>query len=198
MVSVAEIGLKADQAESRLEQIFRYAAKWEGILLVDEADVFLEARSSDAAAERNALVSVLLRVLEYYTGTIILTTNRISSLDIAVQSRIHLSIRYDDLSPKDCMAIFGQFIGDAGFEGNERDRVVEWFKEDVSEEKLNGRQIRNLVTSAKAIAKSQKKGLDYTSFKSVFKVTQDFQKQLTEQTMRARALNEVGSGRGGK
>lgn len=32
--------------------------------------------------------SVLLRVLEYYEGILILTTNRMRSLDIAVQSRI--------------------------------------------------------------------------------------------------------------
>lgn len=198
VVSVAEIGLKADQAESKLEQLFAYAARWEAILLVDEADVFLEARSSDAAAERNALVSVLLRVLEYYTGTIILTTNRISSLDIAVQSRIHLSIRYDDLSPEDCQAIFALFISDAEFDDGERVSVEAWFKEDVSEEKLNGRQIRNLVTSAQSISKSRKQNLNLKSFKGVFKVTQEFQKQLTEQTMRARALNEVGSGRGSK
>ena len=31
---------------------------------------------------------VLLRVLEYYDGILILTTNRMRSLDIAVQSRI--------------------------------------------------------------------------------------------------------------
>ena len=175
-----------------------YAARWEAILLVDEADVFLEARSSDAGTERNALVSVLLRVLEYYTGTIILTTNRISSLDIAVQSRIHLSVRYDDLTPEDCQAIFKNFIKDAEFEDGQKHVVEKWFEEDISEEKLNGRQIRNLVTSAQTIAKSENKMLNLKSFKTVFKVTQDFQKQLTEQTMRARALNEVGSGRGGK
>jgi SpoVK/Ycf46/Vps4 family AAA+-type ATPase len=65
IVSVAEIGIKADQAESKLERLFAYAARWEAILPVDEADVFLEARSSEAGTERNALVSVLLLVLEY-------------------------------------------------------------------------------------------------------------------------------------
>ena len=197
VVSVAEIGLRADQAESKLERLFGYAARWEAILLVDEADVFLEARSSDAGTERNALVSVLLRVLEYYTGTIILTTNRISSLDVAVQSRIHLSIRYDDLSRGDCQEIFKHFIAEAEFEDGKKEEVLEWFVEEVSEEKLNGRQIRNLVTSAQAFAKSKKEALNRQSFKKIFKVTQDFQKQLMEQTMRARALNEVGSGRGG-
>jgi hypothetical protein len=38
---------------------------------------------------------VLLRVLEYYDGILILTTNRMRSFDIAVQSRIrtHKSTR---------------------------------------------------------------------------------------------------------
>ena len=32
--------------------------------------------------------TVLLRVLEYYNGILIMTTNRLKSMDIAVQSRI--------------------------------------------------------------------------------------------------------------
>lgn len=191
VVSVAEVGLKADQAEAKLERLFDLASKWEAILLVDEADVFLESRSSDADPERNALVSVLLRVLEYYTGTIILTTNRISSLDIAVQSRIHLSIRYNELSDDDCIKIFEYFTSKVDFEEGQRKAVKKWFESDVSEAGLNGRQIRNLVTSAHSIAKSKHQNLDLDSFRGVFKVTQEFQKQLTEQTARFRAANEV-------
>jgi hypothetical protein len=75
--------------------------------LSDEADVFLEARGEgENDLRRNAMVSgknsdiystyiehlltkaVLLRVLEYYDGILILTTNRMRSFDIAVQSRI--------------------------------------------------------------------------------------------------------------
>jgi hypothetical protein len=58
----------------------------------DEADVFLEARGrGENDLRRNAMVSVLLRVLEYYDGILILTTNRMRSFDIAVQSRIRKS-----------------------------------------------------------------------------------------------------------
>lgn len=192
IVSVAEVGLNAEQAESKLERLFDLAAKWEAILLVDEADVFLESRSSDADPERNAIVSVLLRVLEYYTGTIILTTNRISSLDIAVQSRIHLSIRYNDLSDEDCIKIFEFLISEVEFESRrEKKEVTEWFRSDVADEGLNGRQIRNLVTTAQTIAKAKSQSADLDCFKKVFKVTQEYQKQLTEQTARYRAENEV-------
>jgi len=47
------------------------------------------------------------------------------------------------------------------------------------------------VTSAQSIAKSKQQNLDLDCFKGVFKVTQEFQKQLTEQTARYKAANEV-------
>lgn len=43
--------------------------------MLDEAEVFLEERTQ-ADLQRNALVSVFLRALEYYDGILILTTNR--------------------------------------------------------------------------------------------------------------------------
>lgn len=45
------------------------------VVLLDESEVFLEERSQ-ADLQRNALVSVFLRALEYYDGILILTTNR--------------------------------------------------------------------------------------------------------------------------
>lgn len=66
-VSVAEIGTKSTEAEARLEGVFADAARWEAVLLMDEADVFVEQRKK-GDLERNALVSVLLRCLEYFDG----------------------------------------------------------------------------------------------------------------------------------
>ena len=119
VVSVAEIGLQAEKAEKNLETMFTLASTWEAILLVDEADVFLETRTEHADPNRNALVSVLLRVLEYYQGVIILTTNRITSIDIAVQSRIHLAIQYQDLTPPQRIQIFTYFLNQVHFHGTQ-------------------------------------------------------------------------------
>lgn len=110
VVSVAEIGLSPSRAERNLEKLFNLASKWEAILLIDEADVFLETRGASSSAGRNALVSVLLRVLEYYQGIIILTINRIKSIDVAVISRIHLAIRYGDLTPLQKTKIFSYYL----------------------------------------------------------------------------------------
>jgi len=99
-VGVSDIGIQGDKVEMNLEKVFALAGIWEAVLLFDEADVFLEARGEgDNDLRRNAMVSVLLRVLEYYDGILILTTNRMRSLDIAVQSRIHLAIKFTELTP---------------------------------------------------------------------------------------------------
>ena len=66
-VSVAEIGVEYQQAEKNLTEVFVDAARWEAVLLMDEADVFVEERIK-GELQRNALVSVLLRCLEYFSG----------------------------------------------------------------------------------------------------------------------------------
>jgi SpoVK/Ycf46/Vps4 family AAA+-type ATPase len=83
--------------ESQLSQIFQIASHWGAILLLDEADVFLERRSSQDLV-RNGLVSVFLRKLEYCEGIMFLTTNRVSEFDEAILTRVHLMLRYDHLN----------------------------------------------------------------------------------------------------
>ncbi|MCJ1252166.1 hypothetical protein MMC30_009405 [Trapelia coarctata] len=198
IVSVAEIGLDASKAERNLDQMFDLAGKWEAVLLVDEADVFLEARLRGSEPSRNALVSVLLRVLEYYHGIMILTTNRINSLDVAVQSRIHLAIRYEDLTKDQKMKIFTMFLDQLEPECiTNRDQITEYINEYGSEYKLNGRQIRNVVSSALSLARSTAKNnggddrLSRQHLKDVLGITKDFQEQLESITRDSRAANEA-------
>lgn len=201
MVSVAEIGLDASRAEKNLEMMFNLATKWEAILLVDEADVFLETRGSTSDASRNALVSVLLRVLEYYEGIIILTTNRIKSIDVAVVSRIHLAIRYSDLRDDQMQSIFAFFLDNLG-DGLVRDRPgINRFIENTGHHYgLNGRQIRNVVSAALASAKHDEyKGrgdgrLTEETLRKVCEMTRDFQEQLKDHAMAQRHNNEAMGG----
>ena len=55
-VTCGDIGTSPRHLESRLEEIFDYAVTWGAILLLDEADVFLQERDY-LNLERNALVS---------------------------------------------------------------------------------------------------------------------------------------------
>ncbi|KAG9091376.1 hypothetical protein FRC06_000590, partial [Ceratobasidium sp. 370] len=85
VVSSGELGIQAAQLERQLNDILEMTAAWKAVVLIDEADVFLEARNTHDLM-RNSLVSVFLRLLEYHTGVLILTTNRIRSFDKAFVS----------------------------------------------------------------------------------------------------------------
>jgi ATP-dependent Clp protease ATP-binding subunit ClpA len=135
----------------------------------------------------------------------ILTTNRITSLDIAVQSRIHLAIRYDDLTEQQRRNIFTMFLSQLREREPESikdwDKVIDYVNEWGAENKLNGRNIRNVVSSALALARSQakKRGgddrLTDKDLKDVMRITKDFQNQLEAITTRARSENEAREGK---
>lgn len=71
--------------------------------------MFLEERSLHEL-ERNKLVSIFLRVLEYYEGIMFLTTNRVQTFDAAFQSRIHISIEYPELDAKSRRKVWKSFL----------------------------------------------------------------------------------------
>jgi chromatin segregation and condensation protein Rec8/ScpA/Scc1 (kleisin family) len=62
---VLETSAQTDAVERSLKNILRMIPKWGAVLLLDEADVFMEARSA-TDLQRNELVSIYLRMLEYY------------------------------------------------------------------------------------------------------------------------------------
>ena len=97
------------------------------MVLLDEADVFLEERST-ADQKQNVVVSsasqtsastfaalsliyrIVFRLLEYYDGILILTTNRVGTFDEAFKSRIHLALRYDRLNEKQRAGIWRNLL----------------------------------------------------------------------------------------
>ncbi|KAL8645451.1 MAG: hypothetical protein Q9210_006700 [Variospora velana] len=133
-ISVSDVGTKAKNVEANLEMIFALATSWQAILLIDEADVFLQRR-----------------------GILMLTTNQIASFDVAVQSRIHVAIKYTKLSKEQIMLIFEGFLKPLEKKNcvYKIDAIREWIAEDVCNTELDGRQIRNIVTSALGLARAQ-------------------------------------------
>lgn len=75
-VSAGELGTDSRYLEQELQRILDICHTWGAILLLDEADVFLEKRNLQDV-HRNALVSIFLRQLEYFQGILFLTTNRV-------------------------------------------------------------------------------------------------------------------------
>ncbi len=197
-VSPADIGLNPTEVEQNLETLFELAGRWRAVLLFDEADVFLESRSSHTSdLTRNALVSVLLRVLEYYNGILILTTNRIQQFDIAVQSRVNLGIKYKDLSMEQKRKIFTNFIDQIDEDNiDDKAELENWLKEDTDAvdwfEALNGRQVRNVLFSAASLAMSDGGVLKLSHVKKMAKSSWQFQDSIKSIVQEARRKAEVG------
>ncbi|KAI1198056.1 P-loop containing nucleoside triphosphate hydrolase protein [Nemania serpens] len=180
-VTCADIGTKAEDAEKYLESILHLGKLWRCVVLLDEADVFLEQRSLEDP-QRNALVSVFLRVLEYYEGILIPTSNRVGTFDEAFKSRIQLAIHYPALGPCERFQIWQNFfdrlekLNDDSIDiGDLRDNLS-----DLMKEEMNGRQIRNALTSARQYAKWKKEKLTYAKLKEVVEVAGRFDKYLVE------------------
>jgi hypothetical protein len=143
---------------------------------------------------RNALVSVLLRVREYYNSILILTTNRIQQFDIAVQSRVNLGIKYEDLSPAQ-KKIFSNFIDQIYDDISDKVDLERWLDEEDAKEwfdALNERQVRNVLFSAASLALNDDRGLKVTHTKKMAKSTWQFQDSIKSIVQEARRKAEVG------
>jgi len=86
-VTCGDIGTNPIDVEKYLTKVLLLGKIWSCVVLLDEAEVFLQERNLEDL-QRNALVSVFLRVLEYYDGTLILTSNRVATFDEDFNSRI--------------------------------------------------------------------------------------------------------------
>ncbi|KAJ8115047.1 hypothetical protein ONZ43_g4759 [Nemania bipapillata] len=204
-ISCGDLGFSPSVVEKTLRDIFRYAHLWECILLLDEADVYLTQRERGGDnLERNAIVGVFLRTLEYYSGILFLTTNRVGALDEAFRSRVHISLWYPYLSLPDTIKILHSNL----------DRLPRWDKSKNStrgrikiiykeiEEFIcreyneysravkqnrgpwNGRQIRNAVQTAACLALYDQKNsededlpaiLTAEHFRTVAETTREFE-----------------------
>ncbi|CAI6336220.1 unnamed protein product [Periconia digitata] len=183
-VGVSDIGIDGDKVEMNLQKVFALAGLWEAVLLFDEADVFLEARGEgDNDLRRNAMVSVLLRVLEYYEGILILTTNRMRSLDIAVQSRIHLAVKFVDLQPDQKVSIYESFFEQLANKGkvDDLEALRRWATKYGKKFDFNGRQIRNVISTAMSIALAEEVKLKTEHLSIVSRQTDDFKRDLSVQ-----------------
>lgn len=178
MVSAGDLGTSSQTLERELQNILDIAHAWGAVLLLDEADVFLEKRSTHDI-HRNALVSIFLRLLEYFQGILFLTTNRVEVFDDAFVSRIHLSLRYADLSTKAKKAVWKTFINKVReVEGMLIEEISDKDFDDLSRRELNGRQIKNIVRAAQALAIYENAALRMGHIREVLGVAQTFERDL--------------------
>ncbi|KAM7187458.1 P-loop containing nucleoside triphosphate hydrolase protein [Rhypophila sp. PSN 637] len=194
-VTCGDIGTDPESVERYLESVL-YIGSIGGlvVVLLDESDVFLEEREK-TDLQRNALVSVFLRVLEYYEGILILTSNRVGIFDEAFKSRVQLALHYPPLDRDGRWQIWDNFFrilqkqqetqaqsslsfALVGLAEDEKINIQELLdKRDLlAKEKLNGRQIRNAITSARQLARFRNKPLGYAHLQQTIGVVNEFER----------------------
>ena len=188
MMSAGDLGLESSQVEYSLSNVLEMISKWNAVLLLDEADVFLEQRSSHDL-ERNKLVSIFLRMLEYYEGILFLTTNRVDNIDAAFQSRIHISMQYSELSTSSRRHVWVNFLNASSkgkkhnFSDEDLDKLAEY--------KMNGREIKNVLKTAQLLASKKGKGLGYEHVQSVLAIEQKHVGDQTQLSKPKRSLRDL-------
>ena len=92
----SQLGISPPEVEENLRQALLRARRWNAVLLINEADVYVRARANDIV--QNAIVGVFLRLLENLSGLCFLTTNKGTTIDDAISSRalVHLDYSYPD------------------------------------------------------------------------------------------------------
>jgi len=87
------LGTNAKDIEQNLKVVFSRSERWNCVLLLDEADVFIVKRNDNI--EQNAIVAEFLRTMEYFNGLLFMTTNRPNDIDEAIISRCAAIINYE-------------------------------------------------------------------------------------------------------
>jgi SpoVK/Ycf46/Vps4 family AAA+-type ATPase len=167
------LGTQSSTLDERLSRILDMASTWKAVLLIDEADIFLERRSLHDL-ERNSLVSIFLRVLEYYEGILFLTSNRVSTFDDAFKSRIHVPLKYNDLTVSSRKQIWKNFLQKGGNDV----ALTEKEYESLAQSDINGRQIKNVIRTAKSLAQFHGEKLDLKKLEQVVQIQDEFEHEL--------------------
>jgi SpoVK/Ycf46/Vps4 family AAA+-type ATPase len=138
-VQCSQLGTDPDELEAAILKAFARAQRWNAILLLDEADVYVRARGVDI--QQNAIVGVFLRVLEYYSGVLFLTTNRSDEVDDAILSRCLARIDYTIPTVEEQAKIWNILADGAGI------KLAAGLAKTISEKypNLSGRDVKQLL-----------------------------------------------------
>lgn len=134
------------QTEKRISEIFKTAGTTGSVLFFDEADSLLTDRSASTHSWEVSQVNVLLQELELFEGICIFATNRIASLDKALDRRIGIKINFDRPTKEIRRKIWEKLIPSEMPIENGLD-----FR-DFGDYDLSGGQIKNAVINAARIA----------------------------------------------
>lgn len=145
-VQCSQLGTDPETLEDELLKVFARARRWNAVMLLDEADVYVHERGNDL--QQNAIVGVFLRVLEYQDSVLFLTTNRPDDVDDAIASRCIARLTYQlptDDEQKRIWRVLSEATG-----AKLTDDVIDVIVSNSGG--LSGRDVKNLLKLARVLA----------------------------------------------
>ena len=171
-VQCSQLGTNEEELEKKLTEVLGRATRWGAILLIDEADVYIHERGNDLG--QNAIVGVFLRLLEYYSGILFLTTNRETIIDDAILSRVTAHVRYDVPQDEKAVEAWKVLSEQYGADNLSPKECAKAFPG------VSGRSIRQLLKLASVMAATKKSKVTVEQLKWAAKY-QDFPEKDQEQ-----------------
>eukprot|EP00118_Oscarella_pearsei_P009145 m.50967 g.50967 ORF g.50967 m.50967 type:complete len:743 (+) comp34107_c0_seq2:85-2313(+) len=170
-VTIGELGITTTELEGKLRQILEVASIWNAVILIDEADIFLERRSENDLT-RNALVGIFLRLLEYHQGVMFLTTNRVRSFDEAFHSRISVALHYEALDYTARKQVWNNLLEAADVSTSSLNLL------ELAHCDLNGRQIKTTIRLAQTLAYTEGVAVGMKHIEETVMVAKQFEDDL--------------------
>ena len=109
-----------------------------------------------------------------------MTTNRVTTLDAAFRSRIHLGIKYQPLSAAARREIWRTFI-EKSEDCDKTSCLDEEFLDTLLEHQIDGRKIRNAVRMAHALATDANTSMSQSHLQMALKTMDMFEYDMTEE-----------------
>jgi SpoVK/Ycf46/Vps4 family AAA+-type ATPase len=102
------------ETEKNLARMFREARAEDAVLLLDEADSFLQDRRGATRTWEVSQVNELLTQMECFEGIFLCATNFLDRLDTASLRRFGLKMQFDYLNTEQRVAFFGELASELG------------------------------------------------------------------------------------
>ena len=170
-VQCSQLGMDASEVEKSLFVVMNRANRWNAVLLLDEADVYIGKRGTDL--QQNAIVGAFLRVLEYASCILFMTSNLGDRVDDAITSRCVAKLTYSQPSTDDQARIWRILVDVNKLEMTDREiaRVAEKYPH------LSGRDVKNLLKLASFVEAGKPITHKSIEYALQFKPTEDFDRR---------------------
>ena len=113
-----------------------------------------------------------------------------------MQSRVHYSIRFPPTSADDQREIFSDFLGQIPDSDADKASILDWVNSSyMVDNQFCGRQIRNILSAAMAIARAQERRLMLEDIRMLWQSTKVFQEFLQAQRFLAEDAAQMKRGR---